>query len=153
MNPLILIPWYYRWLAFGAVAAALLCFGYVKGLMRGEANHADFVATVKAEGESAQKTVIARIAADKLKKEKADHENALSLAALRADNDRLRHARAGRSFVPTTTPGAKDPDRACFKRADLERAIQRLDGRISGIVETGDIARVNLDTAKKSVAP
>jgi hypothetical protein len=148
-----LLPWYYRWAGFAVACAALFGYGYLKGSLHEEAKFQAFVAQTRAEGEAAQKSALERIAADKLRKENADHENALSLAALRADNDRLRSARTHSSYLPAATAGAKDPDRACFSRTDLERAIQRLDARVSGIVDQGDVARVNLDTGKKWAAP
>lgn len=114
-----------------------------------KAEYAAFKANVKAVGEEAERKAKARELADKQNKEKADAEN----KTLRADNAalsrKLRDARARGGFVPAATPGARRPDIAPFDRAELERAIQRLDDGVSGIVEKGDQARIDLDSAKR----
>ena len=76
-------------------------------------------------------------------------ENTLALDKLRADNKRLRSARASSSFVPATTTGASRPDLACFGRPELESALRTLDTEIQGLIEIGDEATVNLDMAKR----
>lgn len=107
-----------------------------------------FVATVKAQGEAAQTLKLAREKQDKLNKEKTDAEVKRSLDRLRADNQRLRDARAGSGFVPGTASPAGSPDRACFDRIELERAIRIFDSEVSGLVEQGSEAVVKLDAAK-----
>ena len=108
-----------------------------------------FQADVRAKGEAAIAEAKRIDAENKAKKEKIDREN----RKLRADNVRiageLRQYRASRSYVPEAAPGARNPDRASFDRAELESAIQRLDAGVSGIVAEGDAARIDLNAARE----
>ena len=114
--------------------------------------HAVFVAKVEVEGKAAKQAADKREKDDKKAKEKADAER----KNLLADNKRLaaelRDARAARSFVPPAPTGASRPHLAAFDRAELERAVQRLDGGVSGLIATGDEARIDLDNAKRWAA-
>ncbi len=107
-----------------------------------------FVATVKAKGEAAQTLKLAQEKQDKLNKEQTDAEAKRSLDRLRADNKRLRDARAGSRAVPSSASTPGDPDRACFDRTQLESAVQLLDSEVSGLVEQGSEAVVKLNAAK-----
>ena len=144
---------------YGAIAAAVVILGLGIGikvqtsrLTSCKQEFATFQAQVKALGEVAAAKAKAQETADKLAKEKADHEN----QALRADNaalsKRLRDARARSSYVPAAAAGSSHPDAACFSRADLERAIQQLDGAVQSLIEQGDQARIDLNTAKSWAA-
>lgn len=110
---------------------------------------AAFQADVKAKGDAAIKEAKRIETENNAKKERIDREN----KRLRADNVRisgeLRDARSRGRFVPEAAPGARNPERATFDRAELESAIQRLDAGISGIVAEGDAARIDLDAARK----
>lgn len=112
-----------------------------------------FVDTTRAIGEAAQQAAIATAKADHQRKEHADAENITTLDRLRADNQRLRDARAGRSFLPAAAPGARSPATACFDRPELERSLRDFDRGITGLIDEGDEARVNLDTAKRWALP
>lgn len=107
-----------------------------------------FVAAVKAKGEAAQKLKLAQEKQDKLNKERTDAEVKDNLDRLRADNKRLRNARASVRAVPDTASAPGDPDRACFDRTQLESAVQLLDSEVSGLVEQGSEAVVKLNAAK-----
>lgn len=107
-----------------------------------------FVATTKAIGDQAATEAKRRTDADKLAKEKSDAEQKKLIADNADLGKRLRDARASSSYLPTPTPTARNPDRICFNRAQLESAIRQLDGEVSGIVESGDHSRIGLDTAK-----
>jgi len=106
------------------------------------------LAEQKRIGDAAQQVANARILSEQQAKRKADDENKLTLTALRADNKRLRSDRARSNFVPPAGAEARRPNLACFDRAELESAIQLLDGRVSPIVDQGSEAVVNLNTAK-----
>jgi len=108
-----------------------------------------FVSTTKALGDAAKIAADKAIAEDKLKKEKADHENATTVANLRAANKRLRDANSSISFLPTASAGSINPQRYCFDRSKLELSLQQLDAGVQGIVEEGDVAVINLNTAKQ----
>lgn len=107
-----------------------------------------FVATVKAQGEAALVLKAAQEKKDKLDKERTDAEVKHNLDRLRADNKRLRDARAGSRFVPSAASPASSPERACFDSTQLESAIRILDSEVSGLVEQGSEAIVKLNAAK-----
>ena len=108
-----------------------------------------FKATVKAQGE---------LAATAAKKANLDHQKAMEDAnakstKLLADNaslgKRLRLARASSGYVPPAPANSPSPDRACFDRAELERAIGDLDAGLQGIVGQGDAFALKLSTAQE----
>lgn len=148
-NPMLMI-----WIALGAFVAGALTGGGAAWTVQGwrldavKAEYKGFVDTTRTMGEAAKEKAEATKAADKKRKDQADAENKRTLDRLRADNQRLRNARAGSNFVPTAAAGASRPDLAAFDRAELERSIQRLDAGIQGLIDEGDEAAVNLNTAK-----
>ena len=143
-------PW-----ALAALFALGLTFGgsgawWVQGqrLAATQARFDGFVGTVKAEGEAAKKLAEAKADEDKRTKENSDHEYKIALAGLRADNQRLRDARAGSRIVPAAPAGSRSPDLACFDRAELEQALQRFDAGIAGLFDEGDTNAVGLNVAR-----
>lgn len=141
---------------YGALAALLVFSGMAVAikvqssrLASCKQEFAAFQADVKAKGDAAIKKAKRIETENNAKKERIDREN----KRLRADNVRiageLRDARSRSRFVPEAAPGARNPERATFDRAELESAIQRLDAGISGIVAEGDAARIDLDAARK----
>ncbi len=144
-NPVVLL-----WLLLASFAAGGGAAWTVQGwrLDAVQSKFDGFVATVKAEGEAAQKLSTAQEKKDKLNKEQTDAETKRTLAALRADNKRLRDARAVGSYVPSAASSTSDPDRACFDRAQLESAVRLLDSEVSGLVEQGSEAVIKLDIVK-----
>ena len=111
-----------------------------------------FVATTKAQGEAAKKLADATAAEDKRKKESSDHEYQITLAGLRANNKRLRDARAGSRIVPAAPAGSRSPGLACFDRAELEQALQQFDAGIAGLFDEGDTDAVGLNVARSWAA-
>ena len=112
-----------------------------------------FKAQVKVEGEAAQKKADAEIAAHKLAKEQADAENVKTksdLAGLYAAYRSLRdqRIRSGSSILPPAAPGSADPQRACFDRTGLDNALSGLDAGVTGLLESGDKAIADLNTAR-----
>ena len=112
-----------------------------------------FKAQVKVEGEAAQKKADAEIAAHKLAKEQADAENVKAksdLAGLYTAYRSLRdqRIRAGSSFLPASAPGAANPQTACFDRTGLDSALSKFDSGVTGLLEGGDKAIVDLNTAR-----
>jgi len=116
------------------------------------AGYRAFVSTTAVLGEAAKKAAVRQAALDQSKKEQADHENKIAVAALRADIVRLRNTRASGSFVPATAATPGRPELACFDRSGLESAIRVLDRGVQGLVDEGSEATVNLDTAKRWAA-
>lgn len=148
-NPLLLL-----WITLGAFAAGAISGGGAAWTVQGwrldavRARFDGFVSTTRAAGEAAQKAADIKESTDKNRKEQSDAENKRSLDRLRADNQRLRDARAGGSFVPAATPGAGRADLACFDRPELEHALRGFDSEVQGLIDEGDEAAVNLDTAR-----
>ena len=143
-------PW-----ALAALFALGLAFGgsgawWVQGqrLAATQARFDGFVGTVKAEGDAAKKLADATAAEDKRKKESSDHEYETTIASLRADVKRMRDDRARASYVPAAPAGSRSVDLACFDRAELERALQRFDDGISGLIAEGDAGAVGLNVAR-----
>lgn len=155
-NPAVL-----AWLALAAFAVGLVSGAgpawYVQGLrVTAASSERDkvqsafdgFVSTTKVQGEAAQREADTKAKADRQLKENSDHEYKIALAGLRADNQRLRDARAGSHIVPAAPAGSRSPGLACFDRADLERALQQFDAGISGLFDEGDADAVGLNTAR-----
>lgn len=150
MNPLA-----YKLIGILVVVAALFGAGYKLGydyqekrVLAVTSELADFKARVDEDGKQAQTIVENKAAADKLLKEKTDEASQRAVAAVIADNDKLRKYRARTGYVPAASPGSKRPNVACFDRAKLESAIQLADAGISELIKQGDECRVSLDSAK-----
>ena len=131
---------------FGVIALGVL--GYVLHCEHVKKDRAQFIAKLEAQAKVQEAKNKEREKADRIAKEKTDAE----AKKLRADNAvlsrRLRDERARAGFVPPATAGARHPDRAAFDRAELERALQRLDDGVSAVVAEGDQARIGLDAAR-----
>jgi hypothetical protein len=132
-----------------AIGAALLLTGYIKGCTDERVKSVAFQAKVEALGEEAKKRAKEQEKADKLKKEQADRENQVSSKRIADLSRQLRESRAARSYVPPAAPGSASPDRATVSRSELEREIQRLDGGIQALIDEGDKAVTDLNTARK----
>jgi len=112
------------------------------------AEYESFKVATKAAGIAAQQAADARIAADKERKEQSDAKYKTRIVALAANNERLRIERANRSELPASPPNTKCPDGlACFDRAILSGALQRLDAGVSGIIDEGDKVTLRLKLA------
>lgn len=152
-NPTLLL-----WLALGAFALGLASGGGVAWKAQSwrldsvQAKYDGFVATVKAEGEAAEKVAKAQTAEDKRNKERVDHDYQTTIAGLAADVKRLRDDRARSGYVPAAPAGSRSPGLACFDRAELEQALRRFDDGISGILEEGDADAVGLNVARSWAA-
>lgn len=92
-------------------------------------------------------------AADKLKKEKTDAAQKSALDGLRADNKRLRDKYSGSSLVPGAPATSSRPDLACFDRAEFDTAIRTYEGGVTGLLEKGSEAAVNLNIARSWAQP
>lgn len=111
-----------------------------------------FKAQVKAEGEAAAKEAARINLANQKAKEQADAKTKQLLADNAVLGKRLRDARASGGYVPPAPAGTRSPDRACFDRAELERAIGALDAGVQSLVGQGDEARLRLSTAAEWAA-
>ena len=133
------------------VVAALLAFAGAMYVQKNaiKTEYAEYRTQVAQAAQKASELALQRTIADEKKKEEADAENLRLHAALDATTRKLRDARANSNFVPAAASGSISPATACFSRTDLERALQQLDGEVQGLIEEGDRAIVDLDTAKK----
>ena len=82
-------------------------------------------------------------------KAKADADKKKLVADNAALNKRLRDERASTNYVPQPTAGTTSPTTARFNRAELERALQSHIGAVTGLLEEGDGARIDLNTARE----
>lgn len=145
-------------MAWGAIAAGVVILGLGVALrvqtarLDGvRAEYAGFVASVDAQGKAAEKVAKAKELEGKQAKERADRENAKtkrSLADIYAAYRGLRDSRSGSGIVPAAAPGAASPDRACFDRAGLDSAVSAFDRGVTSLIERGDQAITDLNTAK-----
>ena len=113
-----------------------------------QGEYAHFAADVKAKGELAAEHAKVVDADNVKRKELSDDEYNKTLAALTADNERLRNSSARISIVPQASPASKRPELACFDRAELEQATRRLDEGLSGIAAAGDERTIMLNAAR-----
>jgi hypothetical protein len=146
--PFLLANW--QLLAIGLLV--LTVFGYVKHCQSVKAEYFNFVQKTKLAGEEQERKTKETIARNLKEKERSDAENKRLRTANAALSRGLRESRSSRQYVPAPSPSAKRPDAATFDRGELERAIQSLDESVSGLIEQGDQARIDLDTAKEWAA-
>lgn len=143
-------------LALAVAGDALLAKLYVgsqKEVARVQQAYDSFKAQVKVEGEEAQKKADAAVLAAKQDKEKADAENVKAksdLAGLYTAYRSLRDHRdsAGSGILPPAAPGSANPQTACFDRTGLDNALSGFDAGVTGLLEVGDKAIADLNTAK-----
>ena len=109
---------------------------------------AAFQADVKAKGEAAKREADRINHENAKRKEKSDAERKRLLTINAGLADWLRD-NAGRSSLPEASGNTGSPETACFRRADLDAAIQRFTSGIAGIVTQGDSAVTDLDLARR----
>lgn len=148
-NPMLLIWLVAGAFGLGALTSAVPVWKY-QGARLGavKAEYKGFVAQTKAAGEAAAKKALLQKKNDERRKEQSDAENKRTHDANMDVVRRLRNERANSSFVPSTATCAGSPEAACFDRAKLESAIRVLDSEVSGIVDKGSNATIDLNTAK-----
>lgn len=140
------------WKQIAVLAAFGLLAGYA-GLQRVQkdairAEYAEYRTNIAKAAQAASELALKKTIADQKRKEQADEENLRLRADLAATTRRLRDARSASSFVPAAAPSSPRPEIASFERADLERAIRRLDDGIQELITEGDAAVIDLETAK-----
>lgn len=136
-----------------ALVGAALLFGYVQTKRLGEtrAEHAAYVATVTAEAERASRENALRAMRELRAKERADEENARTVAALRARVERLRRespAVSGGAAAPAPA-ASKCPDgQVCFDAAEYQRAYGVFAAGARAVADSCTEMIADLDTAK-----
>jgi flagellar motility protein MotE (MotC chaperone) len=141
------------YIALGAAAiiAVVSAYAYIQTtrLEACKQEFALFKGQVEAIGKQAEIDA-KRIESENIKrKEKADAQ----IKKLRTDNanlaKRLRDERASQNYLPAPAPGSPSPEVATFDREKLERAIQRLDEQLSGLIERGDEGLKTIEELKE----
>lgn len=151
-----MLPWWWRWAALAAICAACVGFGYVKGLDHNAAEISDLqgqLSSQKAVAAAAIKEVAAKEKIQTQIKGDVDVKNTAISGTKHTDALRMRRERASQSYLPQSggTSRSIDTGTICFDRKGLESAIQRLDDRVSIIVERCTKAIVDLDSGKEWV--
>lgn len=151
-------PTLFLWLLLGSFALGLASGAGGAWTVQGwrldavQAEFDGFTATVKAQGEAAEKLAKAAADEDKRNKERVDREYQTTIAGLTADVKRLRDDRARAGYVPAAPAGSRSPELACFDRSELEQALRRFDEGITGIIGEGDAQAVGLNVARSWAA-
>ena len=144
--------------AYAAIGAAVVIAGLgiavkvqTSRLEAVKAEYAGFVAQVKAAGDAQNAKAAAEDKANKERKEKADAENKRlrsDLAGLYDAYKRLRDSPSRRTFSEAGGTAAS-PARACLDAAAANRALQAFDAGVAGLLEEGDRAIVDVNTARR----
>ena len=144
--------------AYAALGAVLVISGLGVALKvqtarldAAKAEYAAFVAQTKAVGEAAEKAAKLKEAEDKKRKEDADAETARvrrDLAGVYDAYKRLRDSPSRRTFSEAGGTAAS-PARACLDAAAANRALQAFDAGVAGLLEEGDRAIVDVNTARR----
>jgi hypothetical protein len=130
------------WRLIVLAAVVLVAGGYIWHCENVKGELATSVALAKQQAVENAKQALR----DMKKKERSDEDHDRRMARLRVDIKRLRDASA--SILPPAAPGAADPSRITFDRAELDAALRKYRQGVLGIVEEGGAAVEGLDTAK-----
>jgi hypothetical protein len=141
--PVLLANW--QLIAIGLLV--LTVFGYYKHCESVKEDYFNFVEKTKLAGEEQERKSKETIARNQKEKESRDAEYKRNLARLERDIKRLRDS-SGRSILPAAPAEARDPSRATFDRAELDRALGAFIGDVTGITEEGAKAVEGLDSLK-----
>ena len=162
-----LIPKIWEYAAVLVIVGLFSAWVYYEGgvgpraeLSKERAAHLAFVNQVKALGDAQD----ARTKSEDAKNQKRKEQSDVEIAKVRRDRDlmydayrRLRDQRAnsgsGSGLLPETSPGSESPERACFDRSRLDRALSRFDQGVTDLLERGDKAIDGLNSAKRWAQP
>lgn len=143
-----MIPlWLQRMLLYVMAAGVLLLTGYTKGCTDASIEFKRFKAEMEAQAVAQAKHNAERVRQDRLDKERRDADYKRNVARLKRDLDRLRQ-RARTSVVPPAPAEARDPSRATFDRAELDRALREFTGETAELIGEGAAAIEGLDSLK-----
>jgi hypothetical protein len=133
------------------VVGLLVVYGATMRTQRdiARAEYSDFRRDIAIAAQAAAEEALKKTIADEKRKEEADERNLRLRSDLAVLSKRLRDARASSNFVPPAASCPERPNSAAFDRTLLERALQQLDSEIQGLIDEGDAARIDLDTAKR----
>ena len=137
-----------NWQLIGYGIAIMAVVGFVWNCERVKTNYQELIASMKVAAQENDKRVKIAIAQAKKDKEKADNENKVSRSRIASLSSQLRDARSG-SYLPPATAGSASPATITLDRTALDAAIRRLDAGVQGLIDEGDQAVIDLDTAKR----
>mgnify|MGYP001565850436 CR=1 FL=1 len=156
-NPLSML-----WIAGGIALAAFIAGGSAAWTVQGwrldavKAEYAAFVTKVKAVGDAQNAATKLKDAENKTRMEKANADRAKKtrdLDRIYAEYQRLRDTRAGGGNVSSAPTFAPSVDRTIFDSQELVGAIRVLETGVLGIIQQGDQAIADLNTAKDWAKP
>ncbi len=148
----------YKWIAIGAVIL-LLGIGLKIQTARLDSvkkEYAAFQAQVKAVGDAQEAATKLKDAENQTRMEKANAQNLRAKRDLAGVYDayrKLRESRASSGDVPSAPTFAPSADRTTFDSQELVGAIRVLEAGVLGIIQQGDQAIVDLNTAKEWAKP
>ena len=138
-----------NWQMIAIAGLAILVFGYYKHCEYVKNDRDQIIARLKvaaAENERRIKVIVAQAKKDK---ERADNENKVNRGRITSLSNQLRDARRATSYLPPAPAGSPSPTTIAFDRAALDAAIRRLDAGVQGLIDEGDAAIADLDTARR----
>lgn len=146
MNPLMLIQfWPYLLIA----ALGLFTAGWVGGCSDKAKQHESYVVAVKAVGEAQEARTRQTVKTNLERKKVSDAENLKLHVDYAALSKQLRIERASRSVLPARPTAPGSPASLAFDYDALDRALSAYREGVAGLLEEGDQARIDLDTARR----
>ena len=136
----------YMW---GGVAVALF-LAFIYGVHIESVRFAEFRAQVEVVGKAQEKRTLERTAFYKKVTKESDNEYKKRFVNLNGRIDSLTkrlRTQPGGSVLPPVATNAPSPERACFDRPQLDRALRDFTAETAGLVGEGDKVRLKLDTA------
>lgn len=133
------------WIAAGILALSV--GGYIWHSEATKTNFAQYKARIEALAQAREAENAREVLRQAKNKERTDAEHDRRLRDMRAANKRLRDELSA-SFVPAASPSSTNPDRACFDRGELDRALRDFAQGVQGLVEEGGEAVIGLDAAR-----
>lgn len=109
----------------------------------------DTIATMKAVAKAQEEANKLKAQKDAALAKEKDNERNRRYAALDTRYKRLLDSNT--NILPAVSPSSPSPERACFARAELERALERFVADTAGIALTGDRAITDLNIGKEWV--
>lgn len=135
-------------LGFGILILGILLKLQTARLDDCKEEHEIFIVRMKAAAQEQEARTKAAIDLAQKDKDRSDANHKRTITRLERDVKRLRDS-TRTSVVPPAAPGSPSPERACFDRPELDRALRGFIDGTSRIAEEGAEAVVGLDTAKE----
>ena len=138
-----------NWQIIAAVAGAIAVYTWYQHCEYVKRDRDQIIASLKSAAAENERRIKVIVAQAKKDKERADNENKVNRGRITSLSNQLRDARSASSYLPPAPAGSPSPATIAFDRAALDAAIRRLDAGIQGLIDEGDAAIADLDTAKR----